>query len=211
MKHWVFDLDGTLVDSLSHYFAILQDIFAEHGLTLSHENLRSSISQPIPGFLTTHLGAQNLPAALAVLQKRSEEDAARIQPFDGVLEILTHLQSKGSRLAMWTNRDFESAQLILKSSGLAPFFEVCVSGSCGFGHKPNPDGFGRIEDLFLCEKDTVILVGDHETDMLAAKALGIKAIRASWHSYWKSDSCAHADHQFYKVNDFRTWVFQNMP
>src|SRR4051794_2657939 len=105
MKHWVFDLDGTLVDSFSHYFQLLEEIFARFGARFGGDLRLPALTELLPEFFEKHLGAGAVAPAIALLQEQSNEDARRIQPFGGIVPLLDHLRSEGARIAVWTNRD----------------------------------------------------------------------------------------------------------
>jgi HAD superfamily hydrolase (TIGR01662 family) len=206
MKVWVFDLDGTLVDSFSHYFVLLDEIFREHGARFSSELCQPALTQPLPEFFEQHLGKEAVGPAMSVLQEKSNADAERIRPFEGLPAALRHLAEQGARIAVWTNRDRVSAELILEHSGLKPYAQAFVSGSCVNQRKPHPEGLLRIIDTFGCKPSDVTMVGDHEHDVTAAKSAGARAVRASWHSHWVVDPCTVADAQFHHVSDFSEWV-----
>jgi phosphoglycolate phosphatase len=120
--------------------------------------------------------------------------------------MIRELQARGSRVAVWTNRDLESASLILEHSGLGELMEACVSGTCVTLRKPEPEGLLRIIDRFGCRADEVTMVGDHEHDVTAAKRVGARAVRASWHAYWDEAPCPTADAQFRSVAEFQAWA-----
>jgi phosphoglycolate phosphatase-like HAD superfamily hydrolase len=206
MKHWVFDLDGTLVDSFSHYFVLLSDIFSTHGARFSDELRRPALTQSVAEFFEQHLGPEAVPSAVSVLHERSIEDAKHIRPFTGMLPTIRSLKENGSRVAVWTNRDLASAQSIILHSGLKPFIELCVSGNCTVQRKPNPEGLLRIVQHFGCDAASVTMVGDHDFDVMAAKTAGARGVRANWHAYWKPEPCAHSDFQFSQIEDFKKWI-----
>lgn len=207
MRHWVFDLDGTLVDSFAPYFKILDELFSAQGKEF-HPDLRlPAISERIPAFLEKHLGKAHAPKAIEKIRTQSNQDALRIRMFEGVADCLQHLaEERNARIAIWTSRDRESAELILEATGLRSRAEVFVSGTCTTEHKPHPEGLLRIIDAFGCDPSTVTMVGDHEYDVLAAKKAGARAIRASWHSYWSVEPCTQADFQFHQISAFSEWL-----
>jgi phosphoglycolate phosphatase len=203
---WVFDLDGTLVDSFSPFFTVMSEIFDAHGMTFSPTLERPALSQPLPLFFSRHLGKKAVAGAMSMLQARSNESALTIQAFAGIPDILRQLSENGARIAVLTNRDLVSAQLILEHSGLGRHVEHCISGSCVAQCKPHPEGLLRIVNTFAGDARSVTMVGDHDHDVLVAKATGAKAIRASWHAHWPAEKCPHADHQFHSVKDFDAWT-----
>ena len=157
MKHWAFDLDGTLVDSFGHYFDALRGIFSDHGAEFAPDQRLPALTESVIPFLTRHLGPARVDTALQKLQAVSNADAEKIRPFDGVVDLISHLRGNGSQIAVWTNRDLESTRLILKHSGLDPLVDLCVSGSCVENRKPDPEGLTRITRQFGCRAER----GDH--------------------------------------------------
>lgn len=206
MKHWVFDLDGTLVDSFHHYFVSLEEIFEGHGARFAPELRHAALTQPLVEFFEEKLGRDAVAPALQLLREKSNRDAESIRAFQALEETIRQLVARGSKVAVWTNRDLESASLILKHSGLEKYSELCVSGTCVVRRKPETEGLVRIIDHFGCAPGEVTMVGDHEHDVTAAKQVGARAVRASWHGYWREDDCTHADFQFRDAEEFRRWA-----
>jgi HAD superfamily hydrolase (TIGR01509 family) len=206
MKHWVFDLDGTLVESFSHYFLSLQAIYEELGSRFLDEHRADAHAQMPAQFLVRHLGEKAGAEALSRLYSRSNDDARRVQPFEGVRAVVERLAARDARIAVWTARELESATLVLRHTGLDRFVEACVSGSCVTRPKPHPEGLLKIIERFGCAPSEVTVVGDHLNDVLGAKAAGARAVRASWHVYGHVDDCSHSDHQFRHIADFSAWI-----
>jgi HAD superfamily hydrolase (TIGR01662 family) len=206
MSYWIFDLDGTLVDSFSHYFRLLEVIFMQFGKRFTPDLQSSALTTPLVSFFATHLGPENVDAAFQLLQKQSNDDAREIQIFPGLEPLISHFVKRGDRLGIWTNRDRESASLIVKHSGLAPLVEIFVTGTCVTQRKPHPEGLLKIIKHFGCNPSEVIMVGDHEHDVTAAKEVGARAIRASWHGNIPLTPCNVSDHQFYSVSEFENWA-----
>jgi pyrophosphatase PpaX len=206
MKHWVFDLDGTLVDSFGHYFDALREIFTLHGATFSSDLHHAALTDHPVTFFQRELGGKVTSQAIAHLQERSNSDAARVQPFPGAMETVRHLTERGSRVAVWTNRDRQSARLILDQTGLAKYADTLVSSCCVTQRKPHPEGLLKLSEVFACRPSEITMVGDHEHDVTAAKSVGARAVRASWHQYWPATPCSTADRQFFEFPDFQQWV-----
>lgn len=206
MKHWVFDLDGTLVDSFSPYFRSLEKIFAEHGARFTPDLQMAALTESLPLFFERHFGTPRLERAFERLKELSNEDALTIRPFAGVEAFLADLKRDGSKIGIWTNRDYESASLIVTHSGLAPFVDEFVSGTCTTLRKPHPEGLLRIIEKFQSHPSEITMVGDHEHDVTAAKTAGTRGVRASWHAYWKVDPCVHTEHHFHDFSQFSKWA-----
>ncbi len=210
MNYWAFDLDGTLVDSFSHYFKVLGTIFNDHGSQFLDEHRHPALTQQLPEFFEQHLGKQAVTPAFDKLTKVSYQDAVDVRPFEGITSTIERLVSSGAKVAVWTNRDLVSAELILKHTRLRRLAEICISGTCVEARKPSPEGLLKISSRFGCPARDLIVVGDHDYDIQGAKAVGARSVRASWHNYWNIDRCMQADAQFYSVPEFATWVSSNI-
>lgn len=212
MKHWVFDLDGTLVDSLPAHFEVVETIFKTFNRPFSKENhheVLKATAKTFAVFLEKHVGHKNLPLALAMFHELTNEALKTIRPFTGIEDVLKTLKSKQHHLAVWTARDLIVTEQILKHSGLSPYFSVCISGTCTAQAKPHPEGLQRIATHFNSDTSSMLMVGDFDSDMLGAQAFGIKAVRVNWHSLNSQPAtspCAIATWQFHKVSDFHEWI-----
>ena len=206
MTHWIFDLDGTLVDSFAHYFETMGAIFGRYERRFTPELHWASLTEPVREFLARNLGDHAVPGALGELHERSNEDARWIRPFPGVVDILQTLSDRNARIGVWTSRDRISAQLILDHSGLGKYVECLVTGSCVVERKPHPEGLVKVAGFFECDPAEVTMVGDHEHDMMAARGVDAHALRASWHAYWPIERCAHADRQFFTTSELAAWL-----
>ena len=206
MKYWAFDLDGTLVDSFEHFFIFMREVFNEHSVAFTPDMQLTALTQSLPVFFQTHLGQDAVAPTMKRLHERSNEDAKIIKPFPGALALIERIREQGGRIAIWTNRDLTSASLILENSGLGQHIDLCVSGGCTQLRKPHPEGLQRIIDTFQCTPDQITMIGDHEYDVQAAKTVGARAVRASWHGYWTFNPCSISDHQFHQFEEFSHWV-----
>jgi phosphoglycolate phosphatase/pyrophosphatase PpaX len=209
MKYWVFDLDGTLVDSLTTHFGILKKVFNQFGADFTTENhleVLKITAKTLPQYLELKLGPEFAGPAHDLFQRLNNEVFREIKAFDGIEELLQSLKSNGAHLAVWTARDLEATQKILTHTGLYSYFSICMSGSCTNEGKPHPEGLQRIADHFASERDSMIMVGDFDSDMLGAQAFGIKAIRVIWHEAVPAKKCEIANWQFHKVADLISWI-----
>ena len=207
MKYWVFDLDGTLTDSFAPYFSTVEHYL---GTSLSREEKKTFIGMHPSQIFHSRLSSDEATHALKILKEKSQKDAASIPLFSEMYAICSWLNQNGRRISVWTSRDLDSAKLVLKETGISQFIDHIISGDCVVQRKPHPEGLTRIQSLFSCESHEMVMVGDHDHDMEAAKAMGVLSIRASWHTHWDHNICHHAHKQFYTTSDFQAWVKQNI-
>lgn len=205
MQHWVFDLDGTLVDSFPHYFAALERIFADRGkiFPATGEARREAISTMPSQIFKKYLGEEEVESALAQLMIRSENDSARVIPFEGAADLLAELSERGKKISVWTSRDLRSARLVLDHSGLGKYASMLVSGNCVKRHKPDPEGLTMLANHHKQPLSEFVMIGDHEMDMQAGISAGVPSYRASWHGHWDAGPCSIATKQFYSLRELR--------
>lgn len=202
MKTWVFDLDGTLVDSFGHYYLILEGLIKR---SMSEDEKKSVVAQAPVDFLTQQFGLERLQELMAQVYSQGIKDTETIAAYPGAAEFLKSLKESNRDVAVFTNRDLESSSLILKHSGLSPMVDHLVSGTCVTAKKPSPEGLHLIHKKFAGNKEDYVMVGDHDCDMQAAQSFGAHGIRASWHNYWVDSVCDISHKQFFKFDEFTKW------
>ena len=205
MQHWVFDLDGTLVDSFDYFLKFVKIEFEKNSLEFTDAIGMEGLGTPALTFLAKYLGEPIASSALTRLRQQSLIDSQQIRPFPGILVHLEQLKANGCQIAVWTSRDRQTTDLVLKYSGLAPFMDTVVTACCVKRHKPHPDGMQKILDFFKCAPVNVTMVGDHDVDVQAAKATGVRGLRASWHRHLPKSQCGIADGVVTDVAHLSSW------
>ena len=206
MKHWVFDLDGTLVDSFTPYFNVLTEVCRAHGKDFVASDRQVALHAPTEVFLTERIGAENVATGMKVLRQRNIQDATTIQVFPHLKESLEHLRRQGKTISVLTNRDRESAEELLKQTGLQTFISILVGGTCVSRPKPEVEGLLKIAEFHRAQKSELVMIGDHDMDVEVGKKGGAHSIRASWHGHWEISPCKDADQQFFSSSQFYDWV-----
>ncbi|TCL90703.1 phosphoglycolate phosphatase [Rhizobium sp. PP-WC-2G-219] len=184
----VFDLDGTLVDSVPDLAGSLDDLMREMGLeAIGVSATRKLIGHGIPNLVRGALALravewqdeQGKRAIKRFTEFYSQRLSCETRPYPGVEQTLTFLAGDGWRLAVCTNKIELYAKAILRDLGLAHFFPV-IAG-------PDTFGVGKPDPRHLLETareagggDLVLFVGDSEVDIATAKAAGVPVIALSY-------------------------------
>jgi phosphoglycolate phosphatase len=182
-KALVFDLDGTLVDSLDDLAAALAAMLGEIGApALPRDKVRGMIGDGTRALVARALAASNLPATLLderharFLALYEAAPAALSLPYPGVVETLHAFREEGRRLAVCTNKPQRATLAVLRGTGLDGFFATVVGGDVLAAKKPDPAHLlAALAGIGATPRDA-IMVGDNEHDVAMAKAAGVPVI-----------------------------------
>jgi phosphoglycolate phosphatase len=188
----LFDLDGTLLDTLADIASALNRTMAEYGCApLTEPEVRRMIGRGAPILIELAAISQGLvieAAARTAMTERffhhygrleeSNEDSAR--PYAGAAESLCTLHHAGLRTAVVTNKQHRFAAALLARLTMAQWVDVVVGGDTCPRRKPDPQPL-----LFACESlhvppSAALMVGDSVNDVQAARAAGIPIVCVSY-------------------------------
>jgi len=178
----VFDLDGTLVDSIGDLHAIAAAVLAEHGLRpLPLETVAGFVGAGIPALVERCFAAAGRPLdgpalRLAVTRYQAlyaAAPAAFTRPYQGVAEAIATLQADGFALGVCTNKAEAISRAVLDAVGLGPHFGAVVGGDTLPVRKPDPAMLRAAAEALGVPLEAVIYVGDSETDAATAEAAGV--------------------------------------
>ncbi len=183
MTYWVFDLDGTLVDSHSLFFNSLSWVFSHFNRTFTALDSAETLKTPGKEFLQyfkNQFGDHDGHKAYQLFQTRLNSDNSQTPYIEGILDLIHLLDIKGYHKAIWTARERHSAQGVIDFHQMDKKFNPIISSNDVTYCKPHPEALHEIAQHFNCKTEDLIMVGDHDNDMLAAHHVGAKAIRANW-------------------------------
>jgi len=176
---FIFDLDGTLVDTAPDLQASLNTILSRHGLPpLEIGELRHLVGRGARNLLTEAFrrsGATVSPAQLellydAFIAEYGSHAAVSSRPYPGVIETLAQLKSEAVRMAVLTNKPHGPTQTLIRELGLADFFGAVFGQGLRPYLKPDPRLFEAVVSELGGRGDGVVVVGDSTTDVETARA-----------------------------------------
>jgi len=179
LKGFIFDLDGTLINSLPVVHAGFHSTLHKFsGRKYSDAELASLFGPSEEGIFKKLYPDQWRESLQFYLQEYDRIHTQYAEPFPGILEALTLLQEQQIRLAIVSGKGPGSMEISLKHSGLKNFFEVIITGSEHGASKP--ENIRRVLKSWNYSPKDVAYVGDIAYDVKAAKEVGVLSISALW-------------------------------
>jgi phosphoglycolate phosphatase len=183
----IFDLDGTLVDSLSDLQTAVNAVLAERGqLPLPRDEVAAMVGDGTTMLVERALAARGLgdvplaPALDRFLTLYGAAPTRYSRPFPGVPEGLARLADEGMRLAVCTNKPAHLTARVLRDLRLEGCFAAVLGGDSLPERKPHPAPLRAILARLGGEPVCAAMVGDHRNDVLAAEAAGMPAVFARY-------------------------------
>jgi phosphoglycolate phosphatase len=183
----LFDLDGTLVDSVPDLAAAANRLLAELDRPpLGEAEVARMVGDGVAKLVERVLAARGLAevAPKPAVRRFSafyEADAATLtRPYPGVVDGLAALAEVGARLAICTNKPETATRTVLDALGLARFFPVVLGGDSLPVRKPDPAPLTEALARLGARPEAAAMLGDHRNDVLAAKGAGVVAILARY-------------------------------
>jgi phosphoglycolate phosphatase len=184
----LFDLDGTLVDSLPCLIRSFRHAFETLGLPPPPDaEVRAHVSLPLEHRFARFAPGHVAPLCAAYRDYYPRVFARESAIFPGVDKLLAGLRGRGYRLGIATTKRTPWAKRFVEALGLAPHVD-CVQGTDDFPHKPAPDVLWRALAALDCEGQW--MVGDTASDVLAGQAAGLKTYAVCWDGQVSDDLAA---------------------
>jgi HAD superfamily hydrolase (TIGR01549 family) len=182
VKAVIFDVDGTLVDSVDLHARAWQDAFHEFGLDIELEDIREQIGkggdQLLPVFLTREEVDRDGPD---LERHRSDILKARylseIKAFPKVPQLFQRIRADGIKIVLGSSAKSEELQVYKKIAGIEDLIDGETSSDDAEKSKPHPDVFqAAIAKLEGISKSDIVVIGDSPYDAEAASKTGLRTI-----------------------------------
>ncbi len=177
---FIFDLDGTLVDSAGDLTTAVNLTRAEFGLgPISVETVAGYVGDGVRLLMARAL--RELPGVdldRAVAAQKAHYLAhlcEKTRPYPGVEAGLARLQTQGHALAVATNKPVELTETLLTALGLRPRFDAVLGGGSVPDLKPHPAMLEAIMARLGFGRSDTWMVGDNWTDLESARRAGVRA------------------------------------
>ena len=185
----VFDLDGTLVDSIGDIVGAANRLLAEEGRApVSRDEGRAMVGEGAASLVERAFAATGpmpTPETLTGLVERYRAIYERhpldeTTVFPGVAETLTALVDGGAILGVCTNKPHDISLIVLAELGLTDHFAAALGGDALAVRKPDPAHFTAVIDAMGAGARRAIHVGDSPTDVAVARNAGVPIVAVSF-------------------------------
>lgn len=186
----VFDLDGTLIDSVPDLAGSLNMLLErEAGLApLPMDDVRVMIGNGVPKLIERGLRAHGephdaeriealFPKFMEIYLSRATQDTAL---YPGGADILQAYSKAGVKLGLCTNKPTDVSELILRDLGVRDLFGSVVGGTSGYAKKPDPEPMMACLEQLGVTADQALFVGDSIADVKTARNANLPVVVMSY-------------------------------
>ena len=187
IKACIFDLDGTLADTLESMAYVANEIMQKYGLkTLPTDNFRYNSGEGADMLMQRALKDAGDKELIHYEEGRrlyremfAADPMYKVVPYEGMPETLKELKKRGIRLAVCSNKPHPAAVKVIAQL-YGDDFDMVLGQSDAIRRKPAPDGPLMIAGKFGVRPEECMYVGDTSTDMKTGKAAGMFTVGALW-------------------------------
>lgn len=182
MRAVIFDIDGTLLDSVDLHARAWVEAFAHFGVTTDFADVRRQIGKGgdelMPVFLSEERVARDgetIEAYRSDLFKRRY--LSEVRPFPGVRPLFEHIRAAGLTIALASSGKRSEVEHYTEILEIGDLVDVATSSDDADRSKPHPDIFeAALEKLDGAPRDAIIVIGDTPYDAEAAAKAGLRTV-----------------------------------
>ncbi len=185
LKAVLFDLDGTLTDTLGDLTISVNHALEKCGFPArSAEEVRSFVGNGVRKLIYRSVPADT-PEAVAencldiFKEYYKNNSLVETKPYDGVVELLAELKNRGVKVAVVTNK-MHTAAVDIVDHFFGNLVDFTVGQIDGVAQKPQPDGIYLALEKLCVSRQSAVYAGDSEVDCITARNAGIPCIGVTW-------------------------------
>lgn len=180
LKAFLFDLDGTLVNSQEGIITTIHEFLQTKGHTFDREMITKLFGKPLEvvfKILIPNLTEEDIPIYLKGIRERYSKNHTEITPlFPKTKEILDNIKARGFKMGVASTKFKRFIVEILAHYNLLELFDVIVSGYEVKNHKPAPDILIEAAKQLQVLPSECVYIGDSPSDIEAGKRAGCVSI-----------------------------------
>ena len=182
---FIWDLDGTLLDSYEAILSGIEETFGQFSIPYDKEKVREFILKFSVQDLLEQVAEERNLDAKELNQVRSQslaEKNAQVVLMPGAREVLAWGDEAGIMQFVYTHKG-DNAFTILRDLGLECYFTEILTNQSGFARKPSPEAATYLLDKYQLNSENTYYIGDRTLDVEFAQNSGIQSINFLESSY----------------------------
>ncbi len=189
----LFDLDGTLVDTVDLIVAGFQHVTSTHlGYCIAPAAVKATIGRPLRECLSELAPGMGDTLYEAYQEFNRQYHDVMIREVPGIVPLLADLKRRGIAVGIVTSKRRVSAERSLGRFNLAAHFDILISQDDTTRHKPYPDPLHKGLERIGLPAANVIYVGDAIHDIMAAQAVPMRVAAVTWGAAERDTLARHA-------------------
>jgi pyrophosphatase PpaX len=177
----VFDLDGTIVDSVELIIVSFQHAMREVlGKEVSRKESIAYVGRPLREQMVIFCPERADELVTSYREFNHREHDRMLSLYEGILPLLDRLQKAGVKLGLVTSKSRPTTQMAFDLTGIEHYFGSTICSDESPGNKPSPDPILLCLERLEVSPDDAAYVGDSPADIQAARAAGVEAIGVTW-------------------------------
>ncbi len=185
MKHFIFDLDGTLLDTLTDLSASVNHALRAFNMPEhTEEEVKQMVGNGIKKLIELAIpnGLDNPQFGdvhKAFMEHYLVHSLDATKPYDGIMEMLSALKSRDKKMAIVSNKRHEATERLCRHF-FNDYISVAIGESDRIKRKPAPDTVIEAMTRLGADKKNTIYIGDSDVDIVTAQNSGIPCISVLW-------------------------------
>lgn len=188
MKACIFDLDGTLTNTLESMTYSVNLTLKEMGLSqITKDQCRMFVGNGARVLIEESLKVSGDPKASRIEEGMKiygrifdQNCTYHVTPYEGISEMLKALKDRGIHLAVLSNKPDRQTVKVVKEIFGDNIFDYAQGQKDGIRRKPAPDGVWYLMEQMQVSKEECLYIGDSEVDAATGKNAGLKTIGVLW-------------------------------
>jgi len=181
-KTILFDLDGTLLDSIpgivSSFRATIETFIPD--VRVTDAEIVALIGRPLPVQMTKLGGEHNSEAMVKHYRKHNKTIIPTMEFYEGAFEVIDAIRAKNIQIGIVTAKHRKSTEITIEKYDLRNKMDLIITASDSQNHKPHPEPLLLAMKKLKAFPDSTLYIGDAIYDIQCAKAAGTDSAAALW-------------------------------
>jgi beta-phosphoglucomutase family hydrolase len=176
----IFDMDGTLVDSMPYHYKSWEVFFEQQGIYLTQEEFDSIHHGTLFDIMPRIFGdiSHEESYRLGMMKEQAFRDLYKheIKPIDGLIDWLETIKNAGLKIGLGTAADFTNADFTVDAIDIRKYFDVIVTSDTVKEGKPSPAVYLKVAEMLQVNPANCLVFEDTVSGIQAGLAAGMKVI-----------------------------------